>query len=242
MTLLIVIPYRDDVKHRRRNQLATTLHRLRALYNCVVVIAEQSNDGKRFNRGAVLNAAFLVCNRMYQVHCVIFHDVDLCPSVDLMAHYVKPLRWRQVRHLAGSFARYSQEHFLGGITMMSSTVFIAANGYPNDFYGWGGEDDELRDRLAPVEIERITEGLKDLEEMNIDDKMTDLRTSDAKCPCKRELRQAHHAQRARGQCTGLTELCYDSSFVSKTFDATLQQLRVHLLIRLHEPSAVRRLL
>jgi len=42
--------------------------------------------------------------------------------------------------------------YFGGITSFSSHQFTALNGYPNNFWGWGGEDDELRKRMETVNI------------------------------------------------------------------------------------------
>jgi len=33
--------------------------------------------------------------------------------------------------------------FFGGVTAFSTDDFIGANGYPNVYWGWGGEDDDM---------------------------------------------------------------------------------------------------
>jgi hypothetical protein len=242
MCLLVVLPYRDDPLHKRQRHLALALWRLRALHNSIIAVAEQSDDGKRFNRGAVLNAVFGACHCRFRITDVIFHDIDLLPSPALMVHYVKPLPEPCVRHLAGAFVRYNQQHFLGGITMISTALFCAVNGFPNDFYGWGGEDDELLARLGhATHIERVAEPLVDLEDMDLTDKMDTLRADNSKCPDKRERRAAHRLERARGHCHGLSDLRCTVDSISDTFNETLQQRSLHFVVHLHKPDKHRRL-
>jgi hypothetical protein len=52
----------------------------------------------------------------------------------------------------------------GGVTAFSTADFIGANGYPNVYWGWGGEDDDMYMRVVkqlkkeviryPIEIAR----------------------------------------------------------------------------------------
>ena len=37
--------------------------------------------------------------------------------------------------------------FLGGVTMLTKQQFTKINGYSNLFWGWGGEDDDLFNRV-----------------------------------------------------------------------------------------------
>ena len=45
--------------------------------------------------------------------------------------------------------------YFGGITSFSASQFRQINGFPNNFWGWGGEDDELYKRTKKVEMEYI---------------------------------------------------------------------------------------
>jgi hypothetical protein len=40
--------------------------------------------------------------------------------------------------------------YIGGITSFSESQFKQINGFPNNFWGWGGEDDELYKRTKEV--------------------------------------------------------------------------------------------
>jgi predicted glycosyltransferase involved in capsule biosynthesis len=45
--------------------------------------------------------------------------------------------------------------FLGGLIGFDSKVFVKINGYPNNFWGWGGEDDSLIIRLLKCGINSV---------------------------------------------------------------------------------------
>ena len=49
-----------------------------------IFILEQSRDGRKFNRGKLLNAGFDMSCNDYDVY--IFHDVDLLPEVGGQLH------------------------------------------------------------------------------------------------------------------------------------------------------------
>ena len=43
----------------------------------------------------------------------------------------------------------------GGVSAMSAKHFILVNGFSNRFWGWGGEDDDLRRRIGAKGLELI---------------------------------------------------------------------------------------
>ena len=81
----------------------------------------------------------------------VFHDVDLIPSAELLPYYTQvPLTNRPV-HIARVWNRYnSNVKYFGGIVAFSRCQFEDINGFPNNFWGWGGEDDELMKRVTEV--------------------------------------------------------------------------------------------
>jgi N-terminal region of glycosyl transferase group 7 len=85
--IAIIVPYRDlHVKQCRKQQLDLfipsiskfmELNKDRSSYR--IYIIEQSNDGRKFNRGKLLNIGFkIACADGCKAF--IFHDVDLLPS------------------------------------------------------------------------------------------------------------------------------------------------------------------
>ena len=118
----------------------------------------------------------------------VLSDVDLLPSNELLEDYLKypetPI------HLGNRGTRYTgnADSFLGGVLSVNSKDFIKSNGYPNSFWGWGGEDDALKRRLDRnnIRIERPEGSVIDLEELNLTEKLQDLKQNQSKEYLKRE--------------------------------------------------------
>jgi hypothetical protein len=143
---VIIIPYRDNPAQDRKKHLETiTKYFKDAAPGIKVVIVEQSDDGQKFNRGKLLNIGYDLLKDKYDTF--IFHDVDMIPSKSLLEFYkVKP---KCVVHLAAPILqdKYAYAGFMGGVLSISNEDFGSVNGFPNNFWGWGGEDEDLKFRL-----------------------------------------------------------------------------------------------
>jgi hypothetical protein len=121
----------------------------------IVLVVEQSDDGRAFNRGALLNVGFReIQKQATHLSSVILHDVDLLPSDGLLRWYREPPQAGQPVHRAGptTWTKYATlgaytDIFFGGVTALHPPDYAAANGYPNSYWGWGMEDDQLRMRV-----------------------------------------------------------------------------------------------
>ena len=133
-----------------------------------ITIIKQTHDSKRFNRGALLNVGFIE-NADDDADAFIFHDVDLLPNENMKEYYAKKYKPTDIVHFAGAWNRYSNRDYIGGVTLIGKDVFKRINGFPNDYWGWGGEDDEIRRRLQTNNLYknlkkiRVTDGYLDLE-------------------------------------------------------------------------------
>ena len=110
-TLAILVPFREDGTGRAA-QLERLLSRLASLFaarlsQVVVLVAEQAPDGRKFNRGQLLNAAFahlarrgaemvfpgtppgerLSLHPARTLYC--FHDCDMLPHRTAAPHYLR---------------------------------------------------------------------------------------------------------------------------------------------------------
>ncbi|KAI9999085.1 hypothetical protein PInf_003767 [Phytophthora infestans] len=172
-----------------------------------IFIIEQSLDGRKFNRGKLLNAGFDMARNDYDVY--IFHDVDLLPGDDLGELYTTVPSLGPM-HIARLWDRYNESStYFGGIVAFTHQQFIKVNGFPNNFWGWGGEDNELYSRVVrkKLAIQAPTSGtIRDLEDLNLEEKLTVLRTSKVKCTVKRDLLKEHHRTWKKN---GLKSLCYE---------------------------------
>jgi hypothetical protein len=185
-TMTIIVPFRAKDKNDERNvhlkkfkermkSFLTKVHNKFAVKGIVakinVVIVEQSDDKQKFNRGALLNAGYL----MHPDSTVyIFHDVDLLPQDNMVNVYATKYTENSIVHFAGGWKRYNtnpdntDNDYIGGVTLIGKKLFENINGFPNDYQGWGGEDDEIMRRLNTLKksnnLRRIKiEGYKDLE-------------------------------------------------------------------------------
>ena len=168
--IAIIIPYRNNKYQSRDKQLAMFIeyyHNYLPSNICDIYIIEQSDDGKKFNRGALLNIGYKISKKnSYDMY--IFHDVDLVspPEIKKVSSYISDIPI----HIASLWKeKYNFADFMGGIISFDSNTYEKVNGYPNKFYGWGGEDDAIYNRLVinNIPIGKITsESNINIKEMN----------------------------------------------------------------------------
>ena len=91
----------------------------------------------------------------------------------------------------------------------TTAQFNKINGFPNNFWGWGGEDDEIYKRViaANFEIEFPTRGsIVDMENMNLNEKINHLKANRVwKCMNKNEVLDEHTVS---WKANGLSNLKY----------------------------------
>lgn len=154
---LIIVPYRGNPLQNRAEHLAIYLRLIRGhLPNVPVLVAEQSDDGQKFNRGAVFNAAIAAFEKGevpaladYKPTHYVLSDVDLLPSKALIPHYTAIPANGPV-HLGVRNRLYEMSRmcsFFGGVAALTPEQYRKSGGFPNRFWGWGGEDVAFRMRL-----------------------------------------------------------------------------------------------
>ena len=196
--IAIIIPFRDSEKSKPRtkqlNQLVEWMKAYLSGYDYKIFVIEQSNDGRKFNRGQLLNIGFKLAEAEGYTN-FIFHDVDLIPIEGLKKYYITNPEDKPV-HIAAVWDRYnSNPSYFGGIVAFNSEMFETINGYPNNFWGWGGEDDELLKRTKKFyDILKPKNGkISDLENLNLEQKLDFLRENDLKFMQKKEALAEHDA-------------------------------------------------
>jgi len=141
--LAVIIPVRDREMH-----LSVLIPRLKAALDeqgiqYRITVSEQE-QGKLWNKGAVFNAAIRHTADYCDYYC--FHDVDAIP---VKGNYLRPsMPLRLVTHLVGSRngSMRPPRYFGGVITALREQVY-AANGFSNQYWAWGKEDDDFLFRL-----------------------------------------------------------------------------------------------
>ena len=136
----------------------------------------------KFNLGLIKNIGYIIAkndNKETNNPYYVLTDIDLVPSQNLIPDYLKfpdtPI------HLGWLGTRYNKKgenkKFLGGVISFNSDDFEKCNGYPNHYWGWGGEDESLNYRLEQnkIKIQRSNYPVLDLEDLTPEEKKDDLR-------------------------------------------------------------------
>jgi predicted glycosyltransferase involved in capsule biosynthesis len=136
--LNIIIPYRDREEHL--NVFIKEFNNFIKL-DYKITVVEQLND-RAFNRAKLLNIGFDI-NKENGYFC--FHDVDMIP---IEADYSYP---EEPIHMATNASQFEYNlpfnDYYGGVNLFNKKDFIRVNGYSNDYWGWGIEDDDLLKRV-----------------------------------------------------------------------------------------------
>ena len=134
----VVIPYRDRKKH-----LEYSLPRLEKYFKSKnlkykIVIVEQC-DKKPFNRGRLLNIGYDFLKNDCDYFCI--HDIDMIP-MDADYSFV-PYPCHLNNELSSCDYDIPYDTYFGGVTLFPKEDFELINGYSNQYWGWGFEDDDL---------------------------------------------------------------------------------------------------
>ena len=137
----ICIPYRNRKEHIER----LVPHLSKQLTNQGIehsfYIGHQVDD-KLFNRGAMKNIA---AHYAFEDGCdyIAWHDVDMLSEENADYSYPEenPL------HIATKLSKYNYgmnyDQYFGGVVLFNKEQAYKTNGYSNDYWDWGQEDDDL---------------------------------------------------------------------------------------------------
>lgn len=81
----IVVPFRDNPEQNRSKHLNSFVKAMEKHPDWEVLVVEQSQDGRKFNRGALLNVGTRIAEESGFLY-VIYHDVDLIPKTALVPY------------------------------------------------------------------------------------------------------------------------------------------------------------
>ena len=106
---------------------------------------------------------------------IFFTMLIYYPQDNMVDVYAFPRQKYDIVHIASNWSRYKDmKGYLGGVLLVGNGIFGDSNGFPNKYWGWGGEDDELKRRLREIYKDNtnqkiqsidIEDGLLDLEEL-----------------------------------------------------------------------------
>jgi predicted glycosyltransferase involved in capsule biosynthesis len=148
--LAIIVPYRDRENHLKQfvphmeNYLIDDLEG-EAEYKIFII---NQDDSKPFNRAKLLNVGF---KESEEFDYFAFHDVDMLPTDSDYSYVEEPT------HLATEVEQFEfklpYDGYFGGVTIFDKANFRKINGYANEYWGWGAEDDDVLLRCAMLGVQ-----------------------------------------------------------------------------------------
>ncbi|XP_063064046.1 beta-1,4-galactosyltransferase 3 [Engraulis encrasicolus] len=152
----IIVPYRNRQMHLRA--LLYHLHPFlqRQQIHYTIYIVHQSGNST-FNRAKLLNVGVREALKDEDWSCIFLHDVDLLPENDHNTYTCNP---QYPTHLSVAMDKFRYRlpypQYFGGVSAVTPNQYLKMNGFPNQYWGWGGEDDDIaaRIRLSGMKIVR----------------------------------------------------------------------------------------
>ena len=165
----IIIPYRNRFEHLRFFLLYNLPIFIQQNLKFKIYVIEQSEEGN-FNRAKLLNVGFDRASKEEDWDCYFFHDVDLVIENGFNLYTCKQLQ-TGLNQGAGAVSRdklwfhyavanskfkyalpYAQ--FAGSVSAITKEAMLAINGNSNEYWGWGGEDDDFLYRANKFRLNR----------------------------------------------------------------------------------------
>lgn len=152
----LIVPYRDREKHLK--EFSSYIHKFLPCQSIEysLYIIEQT-DSKPFNRAKLFNIGVEEIEKLDPaVCCFIFHDVDLLPLDPRNLYMCSSLPKHMSVRVSSLRYKLPYSSLFGGVTAFTKSQFKTIGGFSNNFYGWGGEDDDIfkRIRRAGLNITR----------------------------------------------------------------------------------------
>ncbi|KAF0036185.1 hypothetical protein F2P81_011497 [Scophthalmus maximus] len=142
----ILVPFRNRHEHLPIlfRHLVPVLRKQRLQFAFYVV---EQGGTEPFNRAMLFNVGYKEAMKDLDWDCLVFHDVDHLMQNDRNYYGCTDMP----RHFAVKLDKYSYmlpyNEFFGGVSGLTVKQFKKINGFPNAFWGWGGEDDDLWNRV-----------------------------------------------------------------------------------------------
>lgn len=152
----VIVPYRDREEHLSLfiPTIESILEQQNIPYQIFII---EQNDDKPFNRGKLLNIGAKLAD---EAGCdyIVLHDVDMIPIEANYSYNGHPvLLATMVKDTDGNYIETFDEYF-GGVVSFPLDQFKKINGYSNEYWGWGFEDDDLlyRSKINNLLLYKLT--------------------------------------------------------------------------------------
>ncbi|XP_052560918.1 beta-1,4-galactosyltransferase 3 [Tympanuchus pallidicinctus] len=121
-----------------------------------IYLIQQVGNGT-FNRAKLLNVGVREALKDEDWDCFLLHDVDLVPENDYNLYVCDEY---YPKHMASAMDKFQYnlpyKSFFGGVSALTPEHYMKMNGFPNTYWGDGGETDDIaaRIQLAGMRIVR----------------------------------------------------------------------------------------
>jgi len=153
---IFLIPYRSRGGQKfRRNEIINLLDNLQTYLNVnnvldfKIIVSEQNNDDL-FNRGILYNTSFIEAVKIFTPNN-IFIMLNCDYTFNLNIPFCKEFLLSK-RGFIDIYSVSEDIPLLGGCCSFDAVSYIHCNGFPNDIYGWGGEDLAILRRIRENNI------------------------------------------------------------------------------------------
>ena len=141
MKLGVCVPYRNRELHLNEFVPKVGKYLKQQGIDFQMYFCHQTDD-KLFNRGATKNIA---AKHAFEEGCdyIVWHDIDMIPEEGSDYSYPKD----HPRHIATQISQMDYKlkyhEYFGGAVLFTKEQVEATNGYSNNYWDWGMEDDDL---------------------------------------------------------------------------------------------------
>jgi len=142
--LAIIVPYRDRQEHL--DVFVPHMHEFLKDkgIDYTIFIAEQTDD-RPFNYGKLCNVVIKEIGEEYTYFA--FHDIDMLPISDECDYSYPDSPTHLAKNVEAHNNKLPYPQYFGGVVLINREDFEKANGYSNEYWGYGFEDLDLLHRL-----------------------------------------------------------------------------------------------
>ena len=138
----VCVPYRNREEHLKEFIPIVSKFLKSKDIDFKIYFAHQVDD-KLFNRGAMKNIA---AKHAFEDGCdyIVWHDIDMVPEDDTCDYSFPNDNPQHIAvRISQSDYQLKYEEYFGGAVVFSKEQVERTNGYSNDYWDWGMEDDDL---------------------------------------------------------------------------------------------------
>ena len=141
MKLGVCVPYRNRESHLKEFIPKVGKYLEKQGIDYCMYFAHQVDD-KLFNRGATKNVA---AKHAFEDGCdyIVWHDIDMIPEEGCDYSYPSETPIHIATNISQMEYKLKYQEYFGGAVLFNKEQVEKTNGYSNDYWDWGMEDDDL---------------------------------------------------------------------------------------------------